>query len=171
MLPSIRTVPVSGHLKQKLSFWGALFSYIVSANEVFRMKAEHFSFKMKVLASWKLAKQSQKTPFCSSLSIKAFLRVRGEEILDGSLFRFHLSPFPLETPDTQARICIYLWQISSSAIFVTIWLFLHSIYTLSEGDVRVCDVAFLHNFWCGFAVIFILSCSIAVLQNRAVCGI
>ena len=26
MLPSIRTVPVSGHLKQKLSFWGALFS-------------------------------------------------------------------------------------------------------------------------------------------------
>ena len=26
MLPSIRTVPVSGHLKQKLNFWGALFS-------------------------------------------------------------------------------------------------------------------------------------------------
>ena len=88
-----------------------------------------------------------------------------------SLFRFHLSPFPLETPDTQARICIYLWQISSSAIFVTIWLFLHSIYTLSEGDVRVCGVAFLHNFWCGFAVIFILSCGIAVLQNQAVCSI
>ena len=36
-----------------------------SVNEVFRMKAEHFSFKMKVLAIWKLAKQSQKTPFCS----------------------------------------------------------------------------------------------------------
>ena len=34
-------------------------------NEVFRVKAEHFSFKMKVLASLKLAKQSQKTPFCS----------------------------------------------------------------------------------------------------------
>ena len=27
MLPSIRTVPVSGHLKQKLNSWGALFSY------------------------------------------------------------------------------------------------------------------------------------------------
>ena len=27
MLPSIRTVPVSGHLKQKLNFWGALFSF------------------------------------------------------------------------------------------------------------------------------------------------
>ena len=26
MLPSIRTVPVSGHLKHKLNFWGALFS-------------------------------------------------------------------------------------------------------------------------------------------------
>ena len=26
MLPSIRTVPVSEHLKQKLNFWGALFS-------------------------------------------------------------------------------------------------------------------------------------------------
>ena len=36
-----------------------------SVNEVFRMKAEHFSFKMKVLAISKLAKQSQKTPFCS----------------------------------------------------------------------------------------------------------
>ena len=37
----------------------------LSVNEVFRIKAEHFSFKRKVLASWKLAKQSQKTPFCS----------------------------------------------------------------------------------------------------------
>ena len=36
----------------------------LSVNKVFRMKAEHFSFKMKVLAIWKLAKQSQKTPFC-----------------------------------------------------------------------------------------------------------
>ena len=36
-----------------------------SVNEVFRMKAEHFSFKMKVLAIWKLAKQSQKTPLWS----------------------------------------------------------------------------------------------------------
>ena len=27
MLPSIRTVPVSGHLKQKLTFWGNFFSY------------------------------------------------------------------------------------------------------------------------------------------------
>ena len=36
-----------------------------SVNEVFRMKAEHFSFKTKVLAIWKVAKQSRKTPFCS----------------------------------------------------------------------------------------------------------
>ena len=35
----------------------------LSVNEVFRMKAEHFGFKMKVLASWKFAKQSQRTPF------------------------------------------------------------------------------------------------------------
>ena len=63
MLPSIRTVPVSAHLKQKPNFWRALFQF--SGNEVFRMKAEHFSFKMKVFASLKLAKQSQKTRFCS----------------------------------------------------------------------------------------------------------
>ena len=102
---SIRT------LKTKTQFLRRPFQ--LSVNEVFRMKAEHFSFKMKVLASWKLAKQSQKTPFCSSLSIKAFLRVRGEEILDGSLFRFHLSPFPLETPDTQAILFRWInisWQ-------------------------------------------------------------
>ena len=36
-----------------------------SVNEVFRMKAEHFSFKRKVLASLQLAKQLQKAPFCS----------------------------------------------------------------------------------------------------------
>ena len=29
------------------------------------MKAEHFSSKVKVLVSLKVAKQSQKTPFCS----------------------------------------------------------------------------------------------------------
>ena len=63
MLPSIRTVSVSGHLKQKLNFLRRPFQ--LSVNEVFRMKAKHFSFNMKVLASWKLAKQSQKTPFCS----------------------------------------------------------------------------------------------------------
>ena len=82
---SIRT------LKTKTQFLRRPFQ--LSVNEVFRMKAEHFSFKMKVLASWKLAKQSQKTPFCSSLSIKAFLRVRGEEILDGSLFSLPSFPF------------------------------------------------------------------------------
>ena len=54
---SIRT------LKTKTPFLRRSFQ--LSVNEVFRMKAEHFSFKMKVLASWKLAKQSQKTPFCS----------------------------------------------------------------------------------------------------------
>ena len=46
-------------LKTKTQF----FSFQLSVNEVVQMKAEHLSFKMKVLASWKLAKQSQKTPF------------------------------------------------------------------------------------------------------------
>ena len=54
---SIRT------LKTKTQFLRRPFQ--LSVNKVFRMKAEHFGFKMKVLASWKLAKQSQKTPFCS----------------------------------------------------------------------------------------------------------
>ena len=54
---SIRT------LETKTQFLRRPFQF--SVNEVFRMKAEHFSFKMKVLAIWKLAKQSQKTPFCS----------------------------------------------------------------------------------------------------------
>ena len=49
VLPSIRTVPVSGHLKHKTQFLMRPFQ--LSVNEVFRMKAEHFSFKMKVLAS------------------------------------------------------------------------------------------------------------------------
>ena len=57
MLPSIRT------LESKTQSFRRSFQF--SVNEVFRMKAEHFSFKMKVLASLKLAKQSQKTPFCS----------------------------------------------------------------------------------------------------------
>ena len=50
-------------LKTKTQFLRRPFQF--SVNEVFRMKAEHFSFKMNVLASLKLAKQSQKTPFCS----------------------------------------------------------------------------------------------------------
>ena len=54
---SIRT------LKAKTQFLRRPFQ--LSVNKVFRMKAEHFGFKMKVLASWNLAKQSQKTPFCS----------------------------------------------------------------------------------------------------------
>ena len=37
--------------------------------------------------------------------------------------------------------------------------------------VRVCGDAVLLDFWCGFTVIFIFSCGIAVLQNQAVCGI
>ena len=43
MLPSIRT------LKTKTQFLRRPFQ--LSVNEVFRMKAEHFGFKMKVLAS------------------------------------------------------------------------------------------------------------------------
>ena len=41
---------------------------------------------------------------------------------------------------------------------------------LLRGGVRVCGDAVLLDFWCGFAVIFILSSGIAVLQNQAVCG-
>ena len=51
-------------LKTKNHFLRRPFQF--SVNEVFRMKAEHFSFKMKVLASLKLAKQSQKKPFSSA---------------------------------------------------------------------------------------------------------
>ena len=47
-------------------------------------------------------------------------------------------------------------------------LYLH---VLLGGGVRVCSDAALLNFLCGFAEIFILSCSIVVLQNKAVCGI
>ena len=57
MLPSIRA------LKTKTQFLRGPFQ--ISVNEAFRTKAEHFGFKMKVLSSSKLAKQSQKTPFCS----------------------------------------------------------------------------------------------------------
>ena len=42
---------------------------------------------------------------------------------------------------------------------------------LQERGVRVCGDAVLLDFWCGFAVIFILSCGNAVLQKQAVCGI
>ena len=47
-----------------------------------------------------------------SLSIRPSYGARGEEILDGggsalSLFRFHLSPFPPETPDTQAMFLFF----------------------------------------------------------------
>ena len=49
-------------LKTKTQFLRRPFQ--LSVNKVFQMKAEHFCFKMKVLASLKLAKQSQKTTFC-----------------------------------------------------------------------------------------------------------
>ena len=54
---SIRT------LKTKTHFLRRRFQF--SVNEVFRMKAGHFIFKTKVLASLKLVKHSQKTSFCS----------------------------------------------------------------------------------------------------------
>ena len=34
-----------------------------------------------------------------------------------------------------------------------------------EGGVRVCGDAVLRYFWCGFAVIFILTCGIAVSKH------
>ena len=39
-----------------------------------------------------------------------------------------------------------------------------------EGGVRVCGDAVLRYFWCGFAVIFILTRGIAVSKHYAVCG-
>ena len=50
-------------LKTKTQFLRRPFQF--SVNDVFRMKAEHFSFKMKVLASLQLAKQLKWAPFCS----------------------------------------------------------------------------------------------------------
>ena len=56
--------PVSGRYQYaETQFLRRTFQ--LSVNEVFPMKAEHFSFQKEVLASWKLAKQSQKTRFCS----------------------------------------------------------------------------------------------------------
>ena len=40
----------------------------------------------------------------------------------------------------------------------------------ARGGVRVCGDAVLRYFWCGFAVIFILTRGIAVLKHLAVCG-
>ena len=37
--------------------------------------------------------------------------------------------------------------------------------TYCEGSVRVCGDAVLRYFWCGFAVIFILTCGIAVSKH------
>ena len=45
------------------------------------------------------------------------------------------------------------------------------LHVLLGGGIRVCSDAALLNFWCSFAEIFILSCSIVVLENKAVCGI
>ena len=50
-------------LKTKTQFLRRPFQF--SVNKVFRMKAEHFSFKMNVLASLQLAKQLKRAPFCS----------------------------------------------------------------------------------------------------------
>ena len=51
MLSSIRPVPVSKKKKKKKKL-GRPFQF--SVNGVFRIKAEHFSFKMKVLARYSL---------------------------------------------------------------------------------------------------------------------
>ena len=39
-----------------------------------------------------------------------------------------------------------------------------------EGGVRVCGDAVLRYFWCGFAVIFVLTRGIAVSKHYVVCG-
>ena len=40
-----------------------------------------------------------------------------------------------------------------------------------EGGVKVCGIAVLRYFWCGFAEIFILNCGISVFHYAAVCGL
>jgi len=45
-----------------------------------------------------------------------------------------------------------------------------SLLLIVEGGVRVCGDVVLRYFWCGFAVIFILSRGIAVSKHYAVCG-
>ena len=42
---------------------------------------------------------------------------------------------------------------------------------LFEGGVKVCGIAVLRYFWCGFAEIFILNCGISVFHYAAVCGL
>ena len=39
-----------------------------------------------------------------------------------------------------------------------------------EGGARVCSDGVLRYFWCGFAVIFILTRGIAVSIHQVVCG-
>ena len=71
-------------LKTKTQFLRRPFPF--SVNEVFRMKAEHFSIKMKVLASLKLAKQSQKTPFCSDVGTEhEEIRLNSSVTFDGQI--------------------------------------------------------------------------------------
>ena len=82
MLPSIRT------LKTKTQFLRRPFQFLV--NEVFPMKAEHFSLKMKVLVSLTLAKQSQKTPFCLWLYLRCLMcnRISAAQKRVGSMWCF-----------------------------------------------------------------------------------
>ena len=42
---------------------------------------------------------------------------------------------------------------------------------MQEGGVKVCGIAVLRYFWCGFAEIFILNCGISVFHYAAVCGL
>lgn len=50
------------------------------------------------------------------------------------------------------------------------WLFSINLLVLYEGGVRVCGDVVLCYFWCGFAVIFVLTRGIAVSKRKAVCG-
>ena len=64
---------------------------------------------------------------------------------------------------------LILTKLSESTKCKALIFFL--LFCFSRGGVRVCNDAILLDLWCSFEGIFILSCSIAVLQNQAVWGV
>ena len=75
----------------------------------------------------------------TSLSIRPSYGARGEEILDGgalSLFRFHISPFPPETPDTLA---------TSGHIALLFFISLHGKHTFEIILLHYCLPSFTNS--------------------------
>ena len=83
----------------------------------------------------------------------------------GPLFLNFLDP-PLVTPIMLYIALVLMLHFESDTLihyghrFLNFWMPL-----LKEGGVRVCGDAVLRCFWCGFAVIFILSRGIAVSKH------